>query len=154
MIGDNPRINTDPDYWWNEAADMMHDARVLLRNGGTRKSVCNLCHGTIERSLKAVLAVQGVIDDNDATHSLAKLSRKAGVLDNVPYQLREYLVVSSGMHNHATYPQAERSKQIWYDDATYRAFLKNTRLLYELLMVRYKGNEGETNERKGERRDQ
>lgn len=148
MFGDNPGINTDPEYWWNEAADMIRDADVLLRNGGTRKSVCNHCHGTIERSLKAVLAAQGKLRPDDTTHSLAKLAREAEILDSVPIQLRQYIIVSSSMHSVATYPEVERRDQIWYDDAKFKAYVMNTGWLYKLLLARY-GNSKATREGNG-----
>lgn len=137
------RIETDPEYWWREAADMYADAQVLLKNGGSRKAVVNFCHDAIERALKAVMAEMGVLSDVDKRHSLATLAKEAGVFDKVDVRLRMFLVKASGFHAKASYPAREVQEQTWTDNVAYTVILRSSRELCSLLLgMRGNANEG------------
>lgn len=127
-------VVVDPEYWWREAEDMWRDAGILARNGGSRKAVCNFCHGTIERALKAVLAQEGKLSDADKRHGLRSLARDAGVFDGLEPRLKDFVSAASGLHSMATYPEREIQDQIWHDGAYYSIILRNTKEVYELLL--------------------
>ena len=112
-----------PEYWWGEADDMFSDAKKAVSAGLTRKTVCNLLHGSIERELKALLNEQGRLTDGDRTHSLVALANRAGLMGSLPVDMRLYLHETSSLHSDASYPRADLQFHIWYDDANYKAYI-------------------------------
>lgn len=135
------KIVAEPDYWWAQAEIQWQDARKLLEAGGSRQTVCNLCHGTLERALKALLAEQGNLSDSDKRHGLVSLCRNAGILDKLDVKSKGFVHNISDMHTAATYPDEVAENNLWNNDDAYQAIIIRTAELYRLIL----NEKGKTN---------
>lgn len=131
---DSMSIVTSSDYWWREAKDKYEDAMRLLKAGGTRKCVLNLCHGAIERALKAILAQKGLLSDKDRSHPLWHLAAKAGIKDELDEELRSYLTKASTLHSRTSYPDENEHLSPWSNDLYYSEILAGTAKMYRYLL--------------------
>lgn len=136
------KVQTDPAYWWREAERNWRDAVVLINHGGSKESVCNLCHACLERAAKARLAETKGVGDTDKRHNLASLLRSSGDYDSLDATLRQFVEDVSDMHSAASYPDSAAGGNIWEEEAVYKGIILNTLRCYRHMIERGKGHGG------------
>ena len=128
-------MSTDPDYWNMLASSSLKDAKALL-DADRRVACCLHCHAAIEKSLKALLAAQGRLQDGDDTHTLTKLANRAGVKQDLGSEMWSCLVVMSGLHQKTSYPSSSHVWRCLNDPGYVTMIWSNTLRIYRWLYVR------------------
>ena len=98
-------MNERVKYWLDLADYDIESAKVMLK-GGRYLYVGFMCHQTIEKSLKAVIArdcVEGEIPPK--IHHLLKLADRAGLFSKMSPEQQSFLKVLNPMNIEARYPE-------------------------------------------------
>ena len=127
----------NPEYWWREAHDVLIDALIGASAGQSRKTICNLLHASLERSLKA-LFVEKTGGKPPETHLLTELAETTGTFTSLSDEERRCLIKMSKMHSTASYPKGDEQSQIWYDDGMFKLLVATTKSIYDKLYGRSK----------------
>ena len=97
------RVNPDPEYWHVLAKEDFATATVLTQAGRWGASVLH-SHAAIEKSLKRILALKGLLTEDDRTHSLLLLASKAGIDKMLEPAGLSTLMHYNDLHEKASYP--------------------------------------------------
>ena len=139
----NVSESDDPEYWWRESDACRRVVQMLLRENdlAARQTVCDKCHGMLERAAKAVLCEQGKLGD-ERSHNIRSLFIKAGLLEALPPRQQGFISDIANLHAEAAYPDEVEERCIWYADARYQEIVLNAVMVYSQLLSR-KGTYGE-----------
>lgn len=132
----------EPEYWWNEADACFAMVRMLLDKDAmpARQTVCDKCHGMLERSAKAILCEKGILGD-ERSHNIRSLFIKAGVFDHLRSVEQNFISDIANLHAEATYPDEVVECRIWYTDAKYIPLVNMSIVIY-LRLLNGKGSYG------------
>ena len=139
-------LDSDPNYWWDLAEDCW-EVKTCLRQSASNSRACrrayvDKCHGAIERQLKAILAQQGRLEDEDATHNLVMLFYKVGLWGTIPLSTQVYIKGISNIHNLACYYSRSGMDQTWDTETGFATMDKVFDNLYATLGKLRKEEEG------------
>lgn len=97
------RMNADPEYWKQLAEEDFQAACILYSHQSANATLLH-CHYMLEKILKAIVAQQGKLTDEDADHKLCPLARKAFRKDALSKPEWEFLFDVTRWHIEASYP--------------------------------------------------
>ena len=142
-------VQNNPSYWWKEADACFTMVRMLLDKDSmpARQTVCDKCHGMLERAAKAILAEKGILTD-DKSHNIRRLLMQSGEFDRLSLYQKGFISEISNLHVVATYPDEVKEARIWYDDESYQAIVLNCLAIYRELVKR-KGSYGQGGSNEG-----
>ena len=98
-------MNEKVGYWLDLADYDIETAKVML-NGGRYLYVGFMCHQTIEKAMKAVIARDCIGDEiPPKIHDLQKLAEKAGLFVRMSEDQKEVLRMLNPLNIEARYPE-------------------------------------------------
>ena len=98
-------MNEKVEYWMELADYDIESAKVML-NGGRYLYVGFMCHQTIEKVLKAIIARDCIGDEiPPKIHDLHKLAEKAGLFMRMSENQKEVLRLLNPLNIEARYPE-------------------------------------------------
>ena len=98
-------MNEKVEYWMELADYDIESAKVML-NGGRYLYVGFMCHQTIEKVLKAIIARDCIGDEiPPKIHDLQKLAEKAGLFMRMSEDQKEVLRLLNPLNIEARYPE-------------------------------------------------
>ena len=92
-----------PQLWAKIIREDLASSKALLECGQARNAVL-LTSAALEKSIKMYLALSDNLSDEDATHNIASLAKKAGLLDRAPQKIKETFFALSRVHVLGSYP--------------------------------------------------
>lgn len=136
-------MQSDPLYWWKEADGCFRIVHLLINEDdmAARQTVCDKCHGMLERAAKAILSEKGALGD-ERSHNIRKLLKRAGELDGLDALQRSFISDIANLHIAANYPDEAEERRVWYTDESYRHLVLMSLIIYTQLLSR-KGTYGQ-----------
>lgn len=130
-------------YWWKEADSCLKVIKLLLEEDdmAVRQTVCDKCHGMLERAAKAILSEKGILGD-DKSHNIRQLLVRAGEFEKLSRSQQEFISDIANLHAEATYPDELEESRIWYTVKKYHSLVNYSLVIYMQLLNR-KGSYGQ-----------
>ena len=136
-------LQDNPNYWWKEADSCLKVIKLLLEEDdmAVRQTVCDKCHGMLERAAKAILSEKGILGD-DKSHNIRQLLVRAGEFEKLSRSQQEFISDIANLHAEATYPDELEESRIWYTVKKYHSLVNYSLVIYMQLLNR-KGSYGQ-----------
>lgn len=136
-------LQDNPMYWWKEADSCRRIAQHLIKDDSMaiRQTVCDKCHGMLERAAKAILSEKGILGE-EKSHNIRQLLVQAGEFEKLSSRQQGFILEITNLHVVATYPDEAEEDRLWYNDDTYQAIVLNSFAIYAQLVGR-KGSYGQ-----------
>lgn len=115
-------MDSKSEYWVNTAQYDLETARVMV-NGKRYLYVGFLCHLTIEKALKAVIAQQ---ETPPKVHDLVKLAKQGGIYSEMSDEQKDFLEVLLPLNIEARYPSYKDEVAKALNEAKCRKFIGET----------------------------
>ena len=109
-----------PQLWAKIIKEDLASAKALLECKQARNAVL-LASAALEKSIKMYLALSDNLSDEDATHNIASLAKKANLLERAPQNVKETFFALSRVHVPGSYPANEFVYGILSDEARAKA---------------------------------
>lgn len=123
--GSNMPDNTN--LWLRIANDDLDTAKLLLEQGKARASILHSAYAT-EKVAKYALQLEGKLEENDKTHNVLTLVRRASFGDRIPENVKSALALLSRMHVETSYPISEFEFDIVSSDSYAKEQYNNARI--------------------------
>ena len=121
-------LNKKAKYWFDLATEDIEVARVLL-GGEKMLYAVFMCHLSIEKGLKAVIANTAADILPPKTHDLVKLAKQSGIYSKMDDSQKDFLEVLLPLNIEARYPSYKDNITASLNESSCREILDETEAL-------------------------
>ena len=134
------KMNPNPKYWKDLSEEDFETACVLYKHSRAKSTLLH-CHYMLEKILKAILAQQNLLTDEDADHKLLALAMKAFKKDYLSEHEIDFLREATRWHIEASYPTDQYIYDILEDDKLLKCDFEKSCQLYLKFRIFYASSE-------------